>query len=89
MTPMFFKPCGGEIAFDDRPQEIMCRITDRCGGYIANNGPGVLSVFMGDVVSLPPFKAVQVPIEYQGPVKISGHYMDRFTAMEFIREPVR
>jgi len=83
---LFFKNAGGEIKFDDVPQEIMCRAEDRCGGYVGNLGPGTLVVFMGDVVKLEPWHAVSLG-DYQGPVKITGKYTNRFQAVEFIKDP--
>jgi hypothetical protein len=83
---VFFKNVGGQIVYTGRPQGVMPRSEDRVGGYVANNGPGDITVFLGDVVTLSPFKAVLVPQDYHGPVRVTGQYEDRFTAVEFIKD---
>ena len=81
-----YRPCGGAIAWNDTPQEVMPRNAARVGGYVANGSDHPIKVFMGTVVDLLPYRAVLVPEGYLGPVKVTGLYSDRYTACEFLKE---
>jgi hypothetical protein len=87
--PMQFlcMPFGGIIRDTDKRQEVMPRNPDRIGGYLANTSEHVLSVFMGEAVKLEPWRGIAIPETYQGPVTITGRYMDRFTAAAFVKAP--
>jgi hypothetical protein len=84
-----FRNCGGEIAYDDKPQAVMPRNADRVGAYVANLNGGPLHLFFGEGVEIQPFKAVLLPVGYQGPVTITGKYTDRFQAVEFSRDTLK
>lgn len=77
--------CGGAIVHTDKPQTIMARNADRVGGYVANDGDHVLTLFAGQVIELAPWRGVLLPAGYVGPVHITGQYEHRFSASEFLK----
>lgn len=77
--------CGGQIEHDDKPQVVMERNTDRVSAFVYNGSSASLSVFAGEVVSLPPDRAVLLT-GYKGPVKLTGLYTQRFSAAEWTKD---